>query len=81
MKVSLDKRLGLIRNIIWIVIALWLVVTAIVENVSLDSMLARFAVGLACISDLFSKHQKVRVLLFIIAFVLIAIATFIYIRK
>lgn len=81
MKAWFDYGFCLIKNIILIAIAAWFFMTSIFENITIDSMLARFAVSLACIGNLFSKHQKIELLFFIIAFILIAIATFIYIRK
>lgn len=81
MKTLFDNGFSLIKNTILIAIAAWFVITSIFENITIDSMLARIAVSLACIGNLFSKHQKIEILFFIIAFILIAIATFIYIRK
>lgn len=81
MKTWFNNGFSLIKNTILIAIAAWFVITPIFENITIDSMLARFAVSLACIGNLFSKHQKIEILFFIIAFILIAIATFIYIRK
>lgn len=81
MKTWFNNSFSLIKNTILIAIAAWFVITPIFENITIDSMLARFAVSLACIGTLFSKHQKIEILFFIIAFILIAIATFIYIRK
>lgn len=81
MKIWFDNGSSLIKNTILIAIAAWFVITPIFENITIDSMLARFAVSLACIGSLFSKHQKIEILFFIIAFILIVIATFICIRK
>lgn len=81
MKTWFDNGFSLIKNTILMAIAAWFVITPIVENITIDSMLARFAVSLACIGNLFQSTKKLRYCFFIIAFILIAIATFIYIRK
>lgn len=64
MKIWFDNGFSLIKNTILIAIAVWFVITPIFENITIDSMLARFAVSLACIGNLFSKHQKFEILFF-----------------
>jgi hypothetical protein len=81
MKKSFDNIFDLITAVILIVIAAWFIMSAIFEDITVDSMLARFAVALACIANLFSKHKKTKILFFIFAFILICIATSIYIYK
>lgn len=47
----------------------------------IDSIIARFSVASACMANLFSKHRLIRIIFLIMAFVLIIVATALYVHK
>lgn len=47
----------------------------------IDSIIARFSVASACMANLFSKHRLIRIIFLIMAFVLIIVATTLYVHK
>ena len=49
--------------------------------VTIDSIIARFSVASACMANLFSKHRLIRIIFLIMAFVLIIVATTLYVHK
>ena len=51
------------------------------ENATIDSIIARFSVASACMANLFSKHRLIRIIFLIMAFVLIIVATTLYVHK
>ena len=76
----LDKILCLSANAILTIIALWSIASVFFENATIDSIIARFSVASACMANLFSKHRLIRIFL-IMAFVLIIVATTLYVHK
>ncbi len=70
--------LCLLTNAALAIIALWVIIPVFFEGVTIDSVVARFGMASACIANLFSKYPKIKILLFMIAFILIAVATLIY---
>lgn len=81
MKMSLKNIISIITNVIVIVISIWFIMITILVDITIESMLAHFAIALACIANLFPKCIKTKMLLIILAFTLIGVATFIYIYK
>lgn len=79
----LDKILCLSANAILTIIALWSIASVFFENATIDSIIARFSVASACIcmANLFSKHRLIRIIFLIMAFVLIIVATTLYVHK
>ena len=78
----LDKILCLSANAILTIIALWSIASVFFENATIDSIIARFSVASACMANLFSKHRLIRIIfLLIMAFVLIIVATTLYVHK
>ena len=75
----LDKILCLSANAILTIIALWSIASVFFENATIDSIIARFSVASAC--NLFSKHRLIRIIFLIMAFVLIIVATTLYVHK
>ena len=76
----LDKILCLSANAILTIIALWSIASVFFENVTIDSIIARFSVASACMANLFSKHHLIRIIFLIMAFVLIIVATALYVH-
>ena len=74
----LDKILCLSANAILTIIALWSISSVFFENATI---IARFSVASACMANLFSKHRLIRIIFLIMAFVLIIVATTLYVHK
>lgn len=81
-RIPFDNILCLSVNAVLTIIALWVIIPVFFENTTIDLKVARFfGMAFACVANLFSKHLPIRMLLFIIAFILITIATVIYTHK
>ena len=80
-RMPLDKILCLSANAILTIIALWSIASVFFENATIDSIIARFSVASACMANLFSKHRLIRIIFLIMAFVLIIVATTLYVHK
>lgn len=80
-RMPLDKILCLSANAILTIIALWSIASVFFENATIDSIIARFSVASACMANLFSKHRLIRIIFLIMAFVLIIVATALYVHK
>lgn len=81
MKLSYGKLFSLAVHIVLIVVATWLLVLAVFEDVTMDARLGRLAVALACIANLFPERKRIRGALFIAAVALVVIASFVFIYK
>lgn len=80
-RIPFGNILCLSVNAVLTIIVLWVIIPVFLENTTIDSKVARFGMAFACVANLFSKHLPIRILLFIIAFILITISTVIYIHK
>lgn len=80
-RIPFDNILCLSVNAVLTIIALWVIIPVFFENTTIDLKVAHFRDGFCLRSHLFSKYPPIRMLLFIIAFILITIATVIYTHK
>lgn len=58
-------------------IAAWAIVPIIIDDITIDSIVARLGLAFACIANLFQKKQKIKISLFTVSIILIIIATII----
>lgn len=73
----MERFIYLIINFsIWIIVV-WTIVPIIVDDLTIDSIIARLGLGSACIANLFQKKKKINISLFIVSIVLIITATII----
>lgn len=73
----MERFIYLIINFsIWIIVV-WTIVPIIIDNLTIDSIIARLGLGSACIANLFQKKKKINISLFIVSIVLIITATII----
>ena len=73
----MERFIYLIINFsIWIIVV-WTIVPIIIEDLTIDSIIARLGLGSACIANLFQKKKKINISLFIVSIVLIITATII----
>ena len=71
----MERFIYLIINFsIWIIVV-WTIVPIIIDDLTIDSIIARLGLGSACIANLFQK--KINISLFIVSIVLIITATII----
>lgn len=59
-----------ILNIVLAILALWIIISVFLNDITIDSMIARFGMASACIVNLFSKHCPIQVI-FIITLIII----------
>lgn len=72
---------GNIPNIVLAILALWVIIPVFLAEMTIDSVVARFGMASACIANLFSKHRPIQVMLIIVAFLLMIVATVLYVHK
>ena len=73
----MERFIYLIINFsIWIIVV-WTIVPIIIDDLTIDSIIARLGLGSACIANLFQKKKKMNISLFIVSIVLIITATII----
>lgn len=73
----MERFIYLIINFsIWIIVV-WTIVPIIIDDLTIDSIIARLGLGSACITNLFQKKKKINISLFIVSIVLIITATII----
>ena len=73
----MERFIYLIINFsIWIIVV-WTIVPIIIDDLTIDSLIARLGLGSACIANLFQKKKKINISLFIVSIVLIITATII----
>ena len=73
----MERFIYLIINFsIWIIVV-WTIVPIIIDDLTIDSIIARLGLGSACIANLFQKKKKINISLFIVSLVLIITATII----
>lgn len=73
----MERFIYLIINFsIWIIVV-WTIVPIIIDDLTIDSIIARLGLGSACIANLFHKKKKINISLFIVSIVLIITATII----
>ena len=73
----MERFIYLIINFsIWIIVV-WTIVPIIIDDLTIDSIIARLGLGSACIANLFQKKKKINISLFIVSTVLIITATII----
>ena len=73
----MERFIYLIINFsIWIIVLLT-IVPIIIDDLTIDSIIARLGLGSACIANLFQKKKKINISLFIVSIVLIITATII----
>ena len=73
----MERFIYLIINFsIWIIVV-WTIVPIIIDDLTIDSIIARLGLGSACIAYLFQKKKKINISLFIVSIVLIITATII----
>lgn len=73
----MERFIYLIINFsIWIIVV-WTIVPIIIDDLTIDSIIARLGLGAACIANLFQKKKKINISLFIVSIVLIITATII----
>ena len=73
----MERFIYLIINFsIWIIVV-WTIVPIIIDDLTIDSIIARLGLGSACIANLFQKKKKINISLFIVSMVLIITATII----
>lgn len=73
----MERFIYLIINFsIWIIVV-WTIVPIIIDDLTIDSIIARLGLGSACIANLFQKKKKINISLFIVSIVLIITATII----
>ena len=73
----MERFIYLIINFsIWIIVV-WTIVPIIIDDLTIDSIIARLGLGSACTANLFQKKKKINISLFIVSIVLIITATII----
>lgn len=73
----MERFIYLIINFsIWIIVV-WTIVPIIIDDLTIDSIIARLGLGSACIANLFQKKKKINISLSIVSIVLIITATII----
>ena len=73
----MERFIYLIINFsIWIIVV-WTIVPIIIDDLTIDSIIARLGLGSACIANLFQKKKKINISLFIVSIVLIITTTII----
>ena len=73
----MERFIYLIINFsIWIIVV-WTIVPIIIDDLTIDSIIARLGLGSACIDNLFQKKKKINISLFIVSIDLIITATII----
>lgn len=73
----MERFIYLIINFsIWIIVV-WTIVPIIIDDLTIDSIIARLGLGSACIANLFHLLKKINISLFIVSIVLIITATII----
>ena len=73
----MERFIYLIINFsIWSIVV-WTIVPIIIDDLTIDSIIARLGLGSACIANLFQKKKKINISLFIVSIVLIITATII----
>ena len=73
----MERFIYLIINFsIWIIVV-WTIVPIIIDDLTIDSIIARLGLESACIANLFQKKKKINISLFIVSIVLIITATII----
>ena len=73
----MERFIYLIINFsIWIIVV-WTIVPIIIDDLTIDSIIARLGLGSACIANLYQKKKKINISLFIVSIVLIITATII----
>jgi hypothetical protein len=71
----MERLLYFITNISMIIIAIWAITPIIIDDITIDSTVARLGLISACIANLFQK--KVKNSLFVVSIILIITATII----
>lgn len=71
----MERLLYFITNISMIIIAIWAITPIIIDDITIDSTVARLGLISACIANLFQKKKKVKISLFIVSIILIITAT------
>ena len=60
----MERFIYLIINFsIWIIVV-WTIVPIIIDDLTIDSIIARLGLGSACIANLFQKKKKINILLY-----------------
>ena len=60
-----------------IIIAIWAITPIIIDDITIDSTVARLGLISVCIANLFQKKKKVKNSLFVVSIILIITATII----
>lgn len=81
MKFSYGKLFSLAVNTALVALAVWFLAIAVLEDVPLQARLARLAVALACIANLFSGRERIKRTLLVFSVALVVMATWIHIYK
>lgn len=81
MKILNEKAFRRAADVVLMIIALWFFAIAAFEDVVFEARLARLAVALACIANLFSRRERIKRILLFVSVVWVVIATLIYIYK
>lgn len=71
----MERLLYFITNISMIIIAIWAITPIIIDDITIDSTVARLSLISACIANLFQKKKKVKNSLFVVSIILIITAT------
>ena len=73
----MERFIYLIINFsIWIIVV-WTIVPIIIDDLTIDSIIARLGLGSACIANIYQKKKKINISLFIVSIVLIITASII----
>ncbi|EJW96577.1 hypothetical protein, membrane [gut metagenome] len=73
----MEKFVYLIINLSMWVITVWAIIPIIIDDITIDSIIARLSLISACIANLFQKKKKINISLFIVSIILIITATII----
>lgn len=81
MKFSYGKLFSLAVHTALVVLAVWFLAIAILEDVALQARLARLAVALAFLANLFSGRERIKRTLLAFSVALVVMGTLIHIYK
>ena len=71
----MEKFVYLIINLSMWVITVWAIIPIIIDDITIDSIIARLSLVSACIANLFQKKKKINISLFVVSIILIITAT------
>ena len=63
----MERLVYLISNLSMWAIAAWAIVPIIIDDITIDSIVARLGLVFACIANLFQKKKKIKISFFIIS--------------